>query len=195
MLYFCYKADDKIYKAISQSDLTLAKKLNPKAAAIFETLREDLCLLNAISYTLRKDYKIPLYFYTEYQLAFGLYEKLESMMLSNQVLPSKLSFSIETKSRAILVSFLEDDLLHIPSKIQKKTFDILGSSALAKLKTEFITLDDKSFDKSCLAALTFKIASFNEKLDGLYFKNKNAVLAYERISLADTKKLTMTSLV
>lgn len=190
MLYFCYKAKNEIYKTISKQDLESIKELNAQAYTVFKTLQEDLYEINSVSYILRKDYKMPIFFYPEYQLAFGLYDDISKVVSnSGEDLPSRLSFALETKDDAVLISLIKDELLSISDKMRKKNLNILTLKDLAEDKNEYLILGTKIFPKSVLVPLVSSIISLNKKLSDLYSRGETAVIYYEKRSLADTKRL------
>lgn len=188
MLYFCYKTRGLItngHKAIDlQSDLETMKHFRPDLVDTYKYLHGNIINLNAYASYFQKAYKIAINHHPKYQLISGSTDYVGILAHSKDGnIASQLSLSLEIKTKALLIPFLDEDFLFIPKILKDKKIKI-------ESKNSFLSDPDGSpfLKKNVQIRLFFplfnEIDSLNAKLDELETLGKMPMLYDERRRLS-----------
>lgn len=188
MLYFCYKTSGlrfNEHRAIDlKDDLKTMKHFRPDLVDAYEYIHEDIVNLNAYASCFQKMHKVALNYHPKYQLVSGSTDYVGILAHSKEGdIASQLSLSIEIKTKALLIPFLNEDFFFIPKILKNKKIKIEN-------KNSFLSNPDNSpfLKKSVQNRLFFplfkEIDSLNSKLDELEKSGKAPMLYDERRRLS-----------
>lgn len=188
MLYFCYKTHGlgfNEHQAIDlQSDLETMQQLRPDLVDTYKYLHGNIINLNSYASYFQKEHKVALNYHPKYQLISGSTDYVGILAHSKDGnIASQLSLSIEIKTKALLISFLDENFLFIPKVLKDKKIKIESKNNFLSDPNNSPFLK-KNVQNRLFFPLLNEIDSLNAKLDELEISGKAPMLYDERHRLS-----------
>ena len=188
MLYFCYKTRGLRYnehQAIDlTSDLEMMERFRSDLVDTYKYIHGNIINLNAYAFYFQKNYKVAINYHPKYQLISGSTDYVSILAHSkDDNVASQLSLSVEIKTKALLIPFLDEDFLFIPKFLKDKKIKIEGKDSLLSNPDNSPFLR-KNIQNSLFFPVFNEIDSLNAKLDELEALGKMPMLYDKRCRLS-----------
>ena len=188
MLYFCYKTRGlrfNEHRAIDlKDDLKTMKYFRPDLVDAYKYLHSNITNLNSRASYFQKEHKVAINYHPKYQLISGSTDYVGILAHSKDGnIASQLSLSIEIKTKALLISFLDESFLFIPKILKDKKIKIESKNNFLSDPNNSPFLK-KNVQNRLFFPLLNEIDSLNAKLDELEISGKIPMLYDKRHRLS-----------